>query len=55
LPNVWPPAISPDGSCTGGTLYIRGVRSQYAVRILGATGRARLFRYDWGSRTWTTS
>jgi hypothetical protein len=48
-------SISPDGSCTGGTLYIRGVRSQYAVRILGATGRARLFRYDRGSRRWTTS
>lgn len=47
--------VSPDGSCTGGTLYIRGVRSQYAVRILGATGRARLFRYDRGSRRWTTS
>jgi prepilin-type N-terminal cleavage/methylation domain-containing protein len=48
-------SVSPDGSCTGGTLYIRGVRSQYAVRILGATGRARLFRYDRGSRQWTTS
>ena len=48
-------SISPDGSCTGGTLYIRGVRSQYAVRILGATGRARLFRYDRGSGQWTTS
>ena len=48
-------SVSPDGSCTGGTLYIRGARGQYAVRILGATGRARLFRYDRGSRTWTTS
>jgi prepilin-type N-terminal cleavage/methylation domain-containing protein len=48
-------SVSPDGSCTGGTLYIRGVRSQYAVRILGATGRARLFRFDRGSGVWTTS
>ena len=48
-------SVSPDGSCTGGTLYIRGVRSQYAVRILGATGRARLFRYDRGAGRWTMS
>jgi prepilin-type N-terminal cleavage/methylation domain-containing protein len=48
-------SVSPDGSCTGGTLYIRGVRSQYAVRILGATGRARLFRFDRGSGLWITS
>ena len=48
-------SVSPDGSCTGGTLYIRGARSQYALRILGATGRARLFRYDRGSRRWIAS
>ena len=47
-------SVSPDGSCTGGTLYIRGARTQYALRILGATGRARLFRYDRGSNRWTT-
>ena len=47
-------SVSPDGSCTSGTLYIRGRRSQFAVRILGATGRVRLFRYDVGARRWIT-
>jgi type II secretory pathway pseudopilin PulG len=45
-------SLSPDGSCTGGTLYIHGRRSQFAVRVLGATGRVRLFRYDTGSQRW---
>lgn len=47
-------SVSPTGGCTSGTLYVRGRRSQYAVRILGATGRVRLFRYDTGARQWTT-
>jgi Tfp pilus assembly protein FimT len=45
-------SVSPNGSCTGGTLYIHGRRAQYAVRILGATGRARFYRYDQGARRW---
>ena len=44
--------LSPDGSATSGTLYVRGSRSQYAVRILGATGRTRVFHYDTGIRGW---
>jgi type II secretory pathway pseudopilin PulG len=44
--------FSPDGSATSGTLYICGVQSQYAVRVLGATGRTRLFRYDTGLHRW---
>ena len=47
-------SISPNGSCTGGTLYVHGRRSQYAVRILGATGRVRFFRYDTGAARWIT-
>jgi prepilin-type N-terminal cleavage/methylation domain-containing protein len=47
-------SISPNGSCTSGTLYVRGRRSQFAIRILGATGRVRLFRYDFGTRQWIT-
>ena len=47
-------SVSPTGGCTSGTLYVRGRRSQYAVRILGATGRVRLFRYDTGARQWIT-
>jgi len=45
-------SVSPNGSCTGGTLYVHGRRTQYAVRILGATGRARFYRYDQGARRW---
>jgi type II secretory pathway pseudopilin PulG len=47
-------SVSPNGSSTSGTLYVHGRRSQYAVRILGATGRARFFRYDTGARAWIT-
>ena len=45
-------SLSPNGSATSGTLYIHGKRRQYAVRILGATGRVRLFEYDTGARRW---
>lgn len=45
-------STAPNGSATGGTLYIHGRRSQYAVRVLGATGRVRLFVYDRGARRW---
>lgn len=48
-------SLSPDGSCTGGTVYVHGQRSQYAVRVLGATGRVRLFRYDTGTQRWVTN
>lgn len=44
--------VSPDGSATSGSLYVRGSRSQYAVRVLGATGRTRVFRYDTGLNRW---
>jgi prepilin-type N-terminal cleavage/methylation domain-containing protein len=40
-------AVNADGTATSGTLYVRGPgRSQYAVRILGVTGRVRILRYD---------
>jgi hypothetical protein len=44
--------MSPDGTATSGTLYIRGRRAQYAVRILGVTGRTRMLQYSAGDRTW---
>ena len=44
--------MSSDGTATSGTLYIRGRRGQYAVRVLGVTGRTRMLQYDPGSRTW---
>ena len=44
--------LGPDGTATSGTLYIRGRKAQFAVRVLGATGRTRLLRYDRGSGQW---
>ena len=41
-----------DGTATSGTLYIRGRRGQYAVRVLGVTGRTRMLQYLPGNRTW---
>lgn len=44
---------SPNGTATGGTLYIRGFkRAQYAVRIFGVTGRTRVFRYNRTTGEW---
>lgn len=45
-------SLSPDGTATSGTLYVRSRRGQYAVRVLGATGRVRVFRYDARARRW---
>jgi type II secretory pathway pseudopilin PulG len=44
--------LSPDGTATSGTLYVRGARGQYAVRVLGATARTRTFRYHAGAGEW---
>ena len=41
-----------DGTATSGTLYIRGRRGQYAVRVLGVTGRTRMLQYLAGNRSW---
>lgn len=45
-------STAPNGSCTSGTLYLHGRRRQYAIRILGATGRVRLFAFENGARRW---
>ena len=45
--------LGPDGTATSGTLYIRGKRGQYAIRILGATARVRIFQYHTGANAWT--
>jgi prepilin-type N-terminal cleavage/methylation domain-containing protein len=44
--------LSPDGTATAGTLYLHGRRAQYAIRILGATGRVRVLQYLPGTGTW---
>ena len=42
------------GTATSGTVYIRSRKGhQYAVRILGATGRMRVLEFDMGVGTWT--
>jgi hypothetical protein len=45
--------LGPDGTATSGTLYIRGRRGQFAVRVLGATARTRIFKYHAGADAWT--
>jgi hypothetical protein len=44
--------LGANGTATSGTLYLRGRRRQFAVRVLGVTGRARVMRYDAKSRKW---
>ena len=46
-------SFSPLGTASSRTLYVRGADgSQYAVRVLGATGRTRVLRYVSASRAW---
>ena len=48
-------SFNPNGSCTAGTLYIRGPRAnQFAVRVLGITGRSRVLHFDFQERKWRT-
>ena len=45
--------MNADGTATSGTLYLRGrARSQYAVRVLGVTGRVRILRFHIVLRQW---
>ena len=44
--------MSANGTATSGTLYVQGRRAQYAVRVLGATGRTRVLEFDTGAGTW---
>ena len=47
-------ALNPDGTATPGTLYVRSSsRLQYAVRVLGSTGRVRVLRFDAVRRRWS--
>jgi prepilin-type N-terminal cleavage/methylation domain-containing protein len=48
-------SFSAMGACTSGTLFVRGGRgTQFAVRVLGATGRTRVFEFNFADRTWRT-
>jgi hypothetical protein len=46
-------SFTPLGTATAGSIYVRGRDgSQFAVRILGATGRTRVQRYIESGRAW---
>jgi type II secretory pathway pseudopilin PulG len=46
-------ALSPAGSATSGTLYLASAdRRQFAVRVLGATGRVRVYEFHRASERW---
>lgn len=45
--------MSPDGTSSSGTLYVRGRHTQYAVRVFGVTGRTRVLQYRSGEAAWT--
>ena len=48
-------SFSPTGSSTSGTVFIRGRRgNQFAVRVLGATGRTRILEFNFGKSVWLT-
>jgi glutamate synthase domain-containing protein 3 len=47
-------SFTPLGTSTSGSVFVRGRDgSQFAVRVLGATGRARVLRYVPHSGEWT--
>jgi len=46
-------SFSPTGTASSATLYLRGRHDQqYAVRVLGVTGRIRMVRFDRQTRAW---
>jgi type II secretory pathway pseudopilin PulG len=46
--------LSPDGTSSSGTLYVRGQNAQYAVRVFGVTGRTRVLQYRRGQAAWVS-
>ncbi len=46
--------MSPNGTATSGTLYVCGRSRQFAVRVLGATGRTRVLEYRTGEHAWVS-
>ena len=46
-------AFAPTGSATSGTLYVASAdRQQFAVRVLGPTGRVRIFEFERATARW---
>jgi Tfp pilus assembly protein FimT len=49
-------SFTPLGTATSGSIYVRGPDgSQFVVRVLGTTGRARVLRYDEQQNDWVTA
>ena len=46
-------SFNPLGTSTTGTIYITGPsRAQYAIRVWGTNGRARVYRFEKGTGKW---
>jgi type II secretory pathway pseudopilin PulG len=45
-------SYSSTGSSSTGSLYIKGNKAQYVIRILGDTGRTRVLKFDRYTRRW---
>jgi hypothetical protein len=46
-------SLSPHGTATSGSIYIVGRdRTQWAVRVLGVTARARVLRFERATGAW---
>jgi hypothetical protein len=49
-------SFTPSGTSTSGSIHLLGRDgSQFAVRVLGVTGRVRLLRFDPGTGAWVDS
>ena len=47
-------SFSPVGTSSSGTITVDSRDgARYGVRLLGATGRARVLRYDWAQGSWS--
>jgi type II secretory pathway pseudopilin PulG len=44
--------FTPLGTATPGSLYLRGRRTQFVVRIFGETGRTRIMKYHAATGSW---
>jgi hypothetical protein len=45
-------SFSSNGTATSGSVYVRGRRAQYVVRIFGATGKIRILKFDRTANQW---
>jgi hypothetical protein len=49
-------SCTPEGTATSGTIYVRGQGSwQYAIVVLGATGRTRLLQFEPSTARWVAA